>query len=176
MCPASSGSVPVLAPDLGPAPSPDCYLTTAGGSECIYEIGVCETDDDCQSVLEAYFSGVGLESFVPDNAELECLQNGKCELFFPSTGCLTRLSLPVCTPAPSQTPGSRPGVAAAPASSLPPPAASGGVASAPSPLPSVVPAPPPPFASAARPHAPLFRGPFLLAVLALAACTFMPGA
>ena len=102
--------------------SSDCFVSNAGDTECIYELGTCMTDDDCSSVLSDYLSSFKVtNSQIPSNATYGCLKSDKCALFFPSTGCLTEINLPTCAVAPASAPASAPVMApvSAPVSILP---------------------------------------------------------
>ena len=125
VCDASSG-LPTcdIAPTPAPMPGPssntsasppvsilpsDCYLTNEAGTECAYELGTCQANSDCTSVLASYLSTFGVTSSqIPANATYGCLEGDKCELFFPSDGCLKGISLPMCPVASAPGPGIAP--------------------------------------------------------------------
>ena len=76
----------------------------------MYELGTCQTDNDCETVLPAYVSALNVtKSQIPSNATFGCSGN-KCDLFFPTNGCLPYVSLPMCPLAPGPAPVSVPEV------------------------------------------------------------------
>ena len=135
-CNSLPGFAPVPAPadgnqtGTGSAPSAtvtssDCYLTNQAGTECAYEFGACQTQDDCQSVIASYLSTFGVaNSQIPSNATFGCLSSGKCDIFFPTDGCLASITLPMCNSGSAPGPGPEGAAASAgtgPAAPSPPP-------------------------------------------------------
>ena len=149
---SSAGSPPptVLAPSGGvTSPSPgsatDCYI--GNGTACVYSLGQCQVDSDCDSVLAASLAAYGIGA-PPSDAEYVCYMF-KCDLATPSTTCASNLNLPVCSaatpaPAPVASSGTPPASGPLPQSSASAPAPGSG-ANGSSPL-GYAPQPPPPQA------------------------------
>jgi hypothetical protein len=110
-----------ISPDVAPASTPMPAQASAPVSVSILPSDCYLTNSDCESVLPAYLQMFNVtNSQVPNNATFGC-SDKKCDLFFPTNGCLPYIDLPTCALAPGPAPASMPeaGPIPAPVSILP---------------------------------------------------------